>query len=81
MRLRWHRDSAALRAATYNAADLLGQLDNLGTLEAGKYADVVALPRSPLDDISVMGDVSFVMKAGKVYKMDGTPVDLLPAMH
>ena len=71
----------ALRAATYNAADLLGQLDNLGTLEAGKYADVIALPRNPLDDISVMGDVSFVMKAGTVYKMNGAPVDLLPAMH
>ena len=61
----------ALKTATYNTADLLGQLDNLGTLEAGKYADVIAVAQNPLDDISVMQDVSFVMKAGTVYKQDG----------
>jgi imidazolonepropionase-like amidohydrolase len=69
----------ALRAATYNAADLLGRLDDLGTLDPGKRADVVAVPRNPLDDIAVMGEVSFVMKDGKVYKKDGTPVAILPA--
>ena len=63
--------------ATWNAADLLGQLDNLGTLEPGKLADIVAVPRNPLDDITVMGEVSFVMKAGQVYKMDGTPVEVI----
>lgn len=63
-----------IRSATYNAADLLGQLDNLGTLEPGKLADIVAVPRNPLDDIAVMGEVSFVMKDGQVYKMDGTPM-------
>ncbi|MFQ5568209.1 MAG: amidohydrolase family protein [Rhodothermales bacterium] len=68
-----------LRTATWNAADLLGQLDHLGTLEPGKFADVVAVPRNPLDDISVIRDVSFVMKAGTVYKMNGTPVEILPA--
>ena len=57
-----------IRSATYSAADLLGQLDNLGTLEAGKYADIVAVPRNPMDDISVMRDVSFVMKGGMIYK-------------
>ncbi|MGI9173828.1 MAG: amidohydrolase family protein [Rhodothermales bacterium] len=61
----------ALKTATYNTADLLGQLDNLGTLEAGKYADVIAVTQNPLDDISVMQDVAFVMKAGKVYKQNG----------
>ena len=57
-----------IKTATYNAADLLGQLDNLGTLEAGKFADIVAVPRNPLEDISVVHEVSFVMKGGKVYK-------------
>ena len=64
----------ALRAATYNAADLLGHLDALGTLEPGKLADVVAVPRNPLDDITTMGEVSFVMKAGTIYKQNGTPL-------
>lgn len=57
-----------IKSATYNAADLLGQLDNVGTLEPGKYADVVAVPRNPVEDISVMREVSFVMKEGRVYK-------------
>ncbi len=68
----------AFRTATYNAADLLGQLDNLGTLEAGKLADIVAVPRNPLDDIAVMENVSFVMKDGIVYKMDGAPMVIVP---
>ena len=57
-----------IKTATYNAADLLGQLDQLGTLESGKYADIVAVPRNPLNDISAMRDVAFVMKGGVVYK-------------
>ena len=67
----------AIRSATYNAADLLGQLDNLGTLEPGKIADIVAVPRNPLDDIAVMKDVSFVMKDGRIYKMNGTPMAII----
>ncbi len=63
----------ALRAATYNAADLLGRLDELGTLEPGKLADVIAVPRDPLADITVMHEVAFVMKDGVVYKQDGRP--------
>lgn len=62
-----------IRAATYNAADLLDQLDQLGTLEPGKLADVVAVPRDPLADITAMHEVSFVMKDGIVYKRDGQP--------
>lgn len=69
----------ALYAATYSAADLLGQLDALGTLEAGKYADVVAVPANPLDDIAVLHDVTFVMKEGAVYKQGGAPVAGHPA--
>jgi imidazolonepropionase-like amidohydrolase len=41
---------------------------SLGSLKAGKMADIIAVPGNPLQDISVMGKVSFVMKAGKVYK-------------
>lgn len=59
---------AALISATRNAAELLGEADELGSVEAGKLADIVAYPRSPLLDISVMGEVAFVMKGGVVYK-------------
>ncbi len=67
-----------LRSATYNAADLLGRLDQLGTLEPGKLADLVAVPGNPLDDIAVMEQVSFVMKDGRIYKMDGAPMVITP---
>jgi imidazolonepropionase-like amidohydrolase len=60
----------AIQAATRNAADLLGKSDFLGSIKAGKYADVVAVPGNPLDDISVLEHVKFVMKDGKVYKRD-----------
>lgn len=61
----------AIYAATYSAAELLDRLDELGTLEEGKYADVIAVPSNPLDDVSVLHDVTFVMKAGTIYKQDG----------
>jgi imidazolonepropionase-like amidohydrolase len=64
----------ALQTATMNAAQLLGHDDTLGSVTAGKFADLVAVPGNPLDDISVMGQVSFVMKAGVVYKRDGKEV-------
>jgi len=60
----------AIQAATRNAADLLGKSDLLGSVKAGKYADVVAVSGNPLDDISVMEHVRFVMKDGKVYKRE-----------
>jgi imidazolonepropionase-like amidohydrolase len=60
-----------LQMATINAAQLLGHDDELGTVAPGKYADLVAVPGDPLDDISVMSKVSFVMKAGVIYKRDG----------
>ncbi len=58
----------ALLSATVNSADLLGISDILGTLEEGKLADIVAVQGDPLDDISLMESVSFVMKDGVVYK-------------
>ena len=56
----------ALQSATLNAAELLGESENLGVLEAGKWADVVAFPRNPILDIQVMGEVAWVMKAGEI---------------
>ena len=58
----------ALQAATVSAAELLGQTENLGSLEVGKLADIVAYPRNPIEDITVMGEVAFVMKGGVVFK-------------
>ncbi|AWM35037.1 metal-dependent hydrolase family protein [Hymenobacter nivis] len=57
----------AIRSATLNAAALLNETANLGTLEAGKLADVVALDGNPLQDITTLMHPSFVMKAGEVY--------------
>ncbi|HJW95442.1 MAG TPA: amidohydrolase family protein [Thermoanaerobaculia bacterium] len=57
----------AIRSATIVAAQLLGQDDQLGSIESGKLADIVAVPGNPLDDISVMEKVRFVMKDGKIW--------------
>ncbi|GLP96257.1 metal-dependent hydrolase family protein [Paraferrimonas sedimenticola] len=57
-----------LVSATVSAADLIDMSDSLGTLEKGKHADLIALSTSPLEDISTLMDVPFVMKGGKVYK-------------
>ncbi|MDI1335369.1 MAG: amidohydrolase family protein [Lacunisphaera sp.] len=58
----------AIQAATLNAAQLLEMEKELGTVEPGKFADLVAVPGDPLADISLMTKVSFVMKAGKIYR-------------
>lgn len=63
--------AAALRSATANAADLLGVAKTTGTLEAGKAADVIAVPGNPLTDIKAMEKVRFVMKGGKVFRNEG----------
>ena len=60
--------AAALRSATSVAAALLGVDDRLGTLAAGKLADVVAVPGNPLDDIHKTEHVFFVMKDGQIVK-------------
>ncbi|UOQ76292.1 amidohydrolase family protein [Hymenobacter sp. 5516J-16] len=60
----------ALRAATVNAAELLGQTPALGTLEPGKLADVVAVEGDPVQDINAMQRVRFVMKQGVVYRQE-----------
>jgi len=59
---------AAIQAATTQAAALLKQDKDLGSISAGKFADIVAVPGNPLADIGLMTKVSFVMKEGVVYK-------------
>lgn len=58
----------ALQSATIESARLLGVSDSLGSLKVGKIADIIAVPGNPLQDIQLMGKVSFVMKAGVIYK-------------
>jgi imidazolonepropionase-like amidohydrolase len=58
----------ALRAATINGAELIGRSKDIGSIEPGKYADIVAVDGDPLSDITVMEKVAFVMKGGEVYK-------------
>ena len=59
---------AALQTATVNAADLMGWSAKTGSLEAGKWADMIAVEKNPLEDVRVLQNVKFVMKAGAVYK-------------
>ena len=58
----------AIKAATINAADLLGEKDKLGSIEVGKMADIVAVDGDPLKDSQAFGKVVFVMKDGVLYK-------------
>src|SRR5205807_249650 len=58
----------AIQAATVNAAQVLGIEKDLGTLQTGKLADVVAVAGNPLDNIRTLEDVKFVMQAGRVVK-------------
>ena len=61
----------ALYAATRNAADLLGAADRIGSVQPGRFADLVATPGNPLDDPQQFKQVSFVMKGGKIYRRNG----------
>ena len=62
----------AIQAATSNAADLLGHSSEVGSIKPGKFADVVAVSGDPLKDISMLENIEFVMKDGKVYKSPST---------
>jgi imidazolonepropionase-like amidohydrolase len=57
-----------LRTATFNSADLIGHSKDVGTIEPGKFADIIAVSGDPLQDISIMQNVGFVMKGGVIYK-------------
>ena len=65
----------AIVAATIHNAELFQLSDELGTIEPGKIADIVAVPGNPLEDIGKLNQVSFVMKQGKTYKIDNRPVN------
>jgi imidazolonepropionase-like amidohydrolase len=58
----------AIRSATVNGAELLKMQDQIGTVEAGKFADIVAVQGDPLADVSILQKIDFVMKGGKVYR-------------
>lgn len=60
----------AIQAGTSVAAELLGQSDHIGHLTTGKLADIVAVPGDPLQDITVLQKVVFVMKDGKIFRQD-----------
>ncbi len=60
----------AIQSATKNAADLMKMYDDVGSIEKGKWADIIAVDENPADNIETMMDVKFVMKAGKVYKSE-----------
>jgi len=55
-----------IHAATHNASELLGMQDRVGTLEAGKLADIIAVPGDPLKDVRALERAKFVMKGGTV---------------
>ena len=60
----------AIQSATRNAADLIGKPELLGSLQPGKYADIIAVSGDPLENIRLLENVKFVMKEGMVYKQE-----------
>ncbi len=64
-----------IRAATYWPAVMMGVADEVGTVEAGKAADIIAVKGDVLKHINLLGNVDLVMKAGTVYKQDGQPIE------
>lgn len=60
----------AIHASTLNPAGLLGRKNDLGSIEEGKIADIIAVPENPLDTIETLHDVFFVMKDGRVHRND-----------
>jgi imidazolonepropionase-like amidohydrolase len=65
----------AIRTGTVNASDLLGWKDRIGSLAPGKFADIIAVAADPVADVTVLQNVQFVMKQGKVYKANGRAVE------
>lgn len=57
----------AIKAATTNAADLLGMSSKIGSITKGKFADIIAIDGDPLQDIKTMKNIAFIMKEGKTY--------------
>jgi len=63
----------AIFAATRNAADLLGAADRVGSVQSGRFADLIALKQNPLTSPAALEQVAFVMKGGVVYRSNGAP--------
>jgi len=58
---------AAIVSATTTAAEIMGWSDQIGSVEAGKFADLIAVAGDPLQDVSLLQHVAFVMKGGEVF--------------
>jgi imidazolonepropionase-like amidohydrolase len=71
-------ERAILISATVNAAELIGLFDFIGTIEATKDADIIAVRENPLEDISTLLEPTFVMARGNEVNLDVPPVDLFP---
>jgi imidazolonepropionase-like amidohydrolase len=65
----------AIWSATHNGADLIGDLGDIGSVQAGRYADIVAVDGDPYADVTTLERVKFVMKGGHVYKRGGTAAE------
>ena len=63
----------AIRAATVSGAGLVEMKDQIGSVEPGKLADLVAVSGNPLSDVRVLENINFVMKEGVVYKAPASP--------
>jgi imidazolonepropionase-like amidohydrolase len=61
-------EKEAILSATLNAADLLGKNNEIGSLTKGKLADLIGVSKNPLEDITILETVDFVMKGGEVVK-------------
>ena len=68
----------AIRSATSRAAEMLDMTGQIGLLAPGAYADIIAVQGDPLRDIKALGNVQFVMKAGKVYRRQEKPLTAAP---
>ncbi len=64
----------AIMTATHNAADLIGDLADIGSIQPGRYADIIAVSADPLKDVRALEHVDFVMKGGTVVKAAGKPL-------
>lgn len=69
----------ALYAATRNAADLIGASAQIGSVQTGRYADLVAAPGNPLDNPQQFKQINLVMKGGLVYRRDAA--EIIPARN
>jgi imidazolonepropionase-like amidohydrolase len=67
---------AAIQTGTVNAADLMGWTEHVGSLDPGKWADIVAVPGDPLADVRILQHIPFVMKGGVIYKDEANPAAL-----